>query len=221
MLWRVELKQYYKNVQKKILVQKDIIRSLLKDPKVIGDYYEAIIMDAVRESISDYFSARRGVILAENGQASRECDIIVYSAAEYGPMFLSGDIIVVNPEAVRCVIQVKGTINIENLNDAIANLAAVDRLRPGIWKLIVGFRTSIAYETLLRICAESKCVNGIFVFSSTNRFEKEDISAQMQKFVEMLKMIAAPTMYQKKDAGDYVATKVSGEGKVEGVPFPE
>jgi hypothetical protein len=221
MLWRVELKQYYKNVQKKILVQKDIIRSLLKDPKVIGDYYEAIIMDAVRESISDYFSARRGVILAESGQASRECDIIVYSAAEYGPMFLSGDIIVVNPEAVRCVIQVKGTINIENLNDAIANLAAVDRLRPGIWKLIVCFRTGIAYETLLRICAESKCVNGIFVFSSTNRFEKEDISAQMQKFVEMLKMIAAPTMYQKKDAGDYVATKVSGEGKVEGVPFPE
>jgi hypothetical protein len=37
----------------------------------------------------------------------------------------------------------------------------------------------------------------------------------------MLKMIAAPTMYQKKDAGDYVATKVSGEGKVEGVPFAE
>ncbi|MFC2026682.1 DUF6602 domain-containing protein [Chloroflexota bacterium] len=215
------MKQYYKNVQKKILVQKDIIRSLLKDPKVIGDYYEAIIMDAVRESISEYFSARRGVILAENGQASRECDIIVYSAAEYGPLFLSGDIIVVNPEAVRCVIQVKGTINTENLKDAIANLAAVNRLRPGIWKLIVGFRTSIAYETLLRICAESKCVNGIFVFSSTKQFEKEEISAQMQKFIEMLKMIVAPTMYQKKDAGDYVATKVSGEGKVEGVPFPE
>jgi len=215
------VKQYYKNVQKKILVQKDIIRSLLKDPKVIGDYYEAIIMDAVRESISEYFSARRGVILAENGQASRECDIIVYSAAEYGPLFLSGDMIVVNPEAVRCVIQVKGTINTENLKDAIANLAAVNRLRPGIWKLIVGFKTSIAYETLLRICAESKCINGIFVFSSTNRFEREEISSQMQKFIEMLKMIAAPTMYQKKDAGDYVATKVSGEGKVEGVPFAE
>jgi len=215
------VKQYYKNVQKKILIQKDIIRSLLKDPKVIGDYYEAIIMDAVRESISDYFAARRGVILTENGQASRECDIIVYSAAEYGPLFLSGDIIVVNPEAVRCVIQVKGTINTENLKDAIANLAAVDRLRPGIWKLIVGFKTSIAYETLLRICAESKCINGIFVFSSNNRFEKEEISTQMQKFIELLKLIAAPTMYQKKDAGDYVATKVSGEGKVEGVPFVE
>lgn len=215
------MKQYYRNVQKKILVQRDIIRSLLKDPKVIGDYYEAIIMDAVRESISEYFAARRGVILAENGQASRECDIIVYSAAEYGPLFLSGDMVVINPEAVRCVIQVKGTINIENLNDSIANLAAVNRLRPGIWKLIVGFRTGIPYEGLLKICAESRCVNGIFVLSTNNQYEREEIFSQMQKFVELLKMIAAPTMYQKKDAGDYVAIRVSGEGKVEGVPFAE
>jgi hypothetical protein len=215
------VKQYYHNVQKKVLVQKDIIRSLLKDPKVIGDYYEAIVMDAVRESISKYFDARRGVILSETGASSRECDIIVYSAAEYGPLFLSGDIVVVSPEAVRCVIQVKGTINIENLNDAIANLSTVNRLRAGIWKLIVGFRTGIPYENLLKICAESKCVNGIFVFSSTNRYEKEEISSQMQKFVELLKLIAAPTMYQKKDAGEYVALRVSGEGKVEGVPFPE
>jgi hypothetical protein len=215
------VKQYYHNVQKKVLVQRDIIRSLLKDPKVIGDYYEAIVMDAVRESISKYFDARRGVILSETGASSRECDIIVYSAAEYGPLFLSGDIVVVSPEAVRCVIQVKGTINIENLNDAIANLYTVNRLRAGIWKLIVGFRTGIPYENLLKICAESKCVNGIFVFSSTNRYEKEEISSQMQKFVELLKMIAAPTMYQKKDAGEYVAIRVSGEGKVEGVPFAE
>jgi len=215
------VKQYYHNVQKKVLVQKDIIRSLLKDPKVIGDYYEAIVMDAVRESISKYFDARRGVILSETGASSRECDIIVYSAAEYGPLFLSGDIVVVSPEAVRCVIQVKGTINIENLNDAIANLSTVNRLRAGIWKLIVGFRTGIPYENLLKICAESKCVNGIFVFSSNNRYEKEEISSQMQKFVELLKMIAAPTMYQKKDAGEYVALRVSGEGKVEGVPFTE
>ena len=215
------MKQYYRNVQRKVLVQKDIIRSLLKDPKIIGEYYEAIVIDAVRENISEYFAARRGVILSETGASSRECDIIVYSAAEYGPLFLSGDIVVVNPEAVRCVIQVKGTINPENLQDAIGNLSSVNRLRAGIWKLIVSFRTGIPYESLLKICAQSKCVNGIFVFSSTNRYEKEEISSQMQKFVELLKLIAAPTMYQKKDAGEYVALRVSGEGKIEGVPFTE
>ena len=215
------MKQYYWNVQKKILVQRDIIRSLLKDPKVIGDYYEAIIMEAVRESISEYFAARRGVIISNDGQSSRECDIIVYSAAEYGPLFLSGDIVVINPEAVRCVIQVKGTLNHENLQEAVKNLESVNKLRPGIWKLIVGFNTSLIYDDLVKICADSKSVNGIFALSSTNKYEKEEIPSQMQKFVELLKLIAAPTMYQTKDAGDYVALKTSGEGKIEGVPFPD
>jgi fructose-bisphosphate aldolase class 1 len=215
------MKQYYLNVQKKILVQRDIIRSLLKDPKVIGDYYEAIIMEAVRESISEYFAVRRGVILSDSGQSSRECDIIVYSAAEYGPLFLSGDIVVINPEAVRCVIQVKGTLNHENLHEAIKNLDSVNRLRPGIWKLIVGFNTNLLYNDLVKMCADSSNVNGLFVFSSTNKSEKEDIALQMQHFVELLKLIAAPTMYQTKDAGNYVALKTSGEGKIEGVPFPD
>ncbi len=215
------MQQYYWNVQKKTLVQRDIIRSLLKDPKIIGDYYEAIIMELVRESISQYFAARRGVIFSANGQNSRECDIIVYSAAEYGPLFLSGDIVVINPEAVRCVIQVKGTLNRENMREAVKNLESINKLRPGIWKLIVGFNTSLIYDELVKICADSKTVNGIFTLASTNKNETEDISSQMQKFVGLLKMIAAPTMYQTKDAGDYVALKTSGEGKIEGVPFPD
>ncbi|NLL89511.1 MAG: hypothetical protein GX226_00145 [Dehalococcoidales bacterium] len=215
------MQQYYWNVQKKILVQRDIIRSLLKDPKVIGDYYEAIIMEGVRESISQYFSARRGVIISADGQSSRECDIIVYSAAEYGPLFLSGDIVVINPEAVRCVIQVKGTLNRENLNEAIKNLNSVNRLRPGIWKIIIGYNTGLLYNDLIKVCAESRCVNGVFVLSTTNKHEKEDIDSQMQNFVELLKMITAPAMYQTKDAGDYVALKVSGEGRIQGVPFPD
>ena len=92
------MENYYKNVQEKLMVQRDIIRSLLKDPQIIGDYYEAIIRDAIRESIPESFAVRRGVILSDTGETSRECDIIVYSAAEYGPLFLSENIVVVNPD---------------------------------------------------------------------------------------------------------------------------
>ena len=215
------MKQYYRMVQEKILVQRDIICSLLKDPQIIGDYYEAIIRDAVRESISESFTVGRGVILSETGQSSRECDIIIYSAAEYGPLFVSGDIIVVNPDAVRCIIQVKGTVSNESLMDAIKSLTYVDRLRAGIWKLIVGFKTNVLYETLVKKCAESKNVNGIFVLSTSNRMEKEDITLQMQKFVGLLKSITAPGMYQKTDAGNYLALEATGKDKFEGVQFPE
>ena len=214
------MEKYYKNVQEKVLVQRDIIRSLLKDPQIIGDYYEAIIRDAIRESISASFAVRRGVILSEAGDVSRECDIIVYSTAEYGPLFLSENIVVVNPEAVRIVIQVKGTLNVENLKDAIDNLGYVNKLRKGIWKLIVGLKTTIPYEGLVNMCAQSRCVNGVFAFSTSQRHEKELISSQMEKFVGLLKSITAPGMYQRSDAGEYVALEATGVDKFAGVPFP-
>jgi hypothetical protein len=215
------VKQYYSNVQHRVLVERDIIRSLLKDPQIIGDYYEAIIREAVKESISESFAVRRGVIIADSGETSRECDIIIYSAAEYGPLFLSGDIVVLKPEAVRCVIQVKGTLNLENLKDAIANLEVVNRLRAGIWKLIVGLKTTIPYEGLVNMCAMSRCVNGAFVFSTSQRYEKELVSSQMEKFVGLLKSITAPGMYQRSDAGEYVALEATGVDKFQGVSFPE
>ncbi len=215
------MENYYKNVQEKLMVQRDIIRSLLKDPQIIGDYYEAIIRDAIRESIPESFAVRRGVILSDMGETSRECDIIVYSAAEYGPLFLSENIVVVNPDAVRIVIQVKGTLNVENLKDAIDNLESVNRLRAGIWKLVVGLKTTVPYDGLVNMCAQSRCVNGVFAFSTSQRFEKEVISTQMEKFVGLLKSMTAPGMYQRSDAGDYVALETTGVDKFAGVPFVE
>jgi hypothetical protein len=214
------MEKYYKNVQEKLLVQRDIIRSLLRDPQIIGDYYEAIIRDAIRESIPSSFAVRRGVILSEAGETSRECDIIVYSAVEYGPLFLSENIAVVNPEAVRIVVQVKGTLNVENLKDAIENLEYVHRLRTGIWKLIVGLKTTVPYEGLVNMCAQSRCINGVFAFSTSQRYEKELISLQMEKFVGLLKSITAPGMYQRSDAGEYLALEATGVDKFAGVPFP-
>ena len=215
------MENYYKKVQEKLMVQRDIIRSLLKDPQIIGDYYEAIIRDAIRESIPESFAVRRGVILSDTGETSRECDIIVYSAAEYGPLFLSENIVVVNPDAVRIVIQVKGTLNVENLKDAIENLESVNRLRAGIWKLVVGLKTTVPYEGLVNMCAQSRCVNGIFAFSTSQKYEKEVISTQMEKFVGLLKSMTAPGMYQRSDAGDYVALETTGVDKFAGVPFVE
>ena len=213
------MEQYYRKIQERIMVQRDIICSLLSDPRIIGDYYEAIVRDAVREAVSSSFSVGRGVVLAEDGRASRECDIIVYSASEYGSLFSSGDIVVVNPEAVRCVIQVKGTLTLDNLTDAVSNLESVDVLRPGIWKIIVGFKTNAEYQALVTQCALSARVNGVFVFSSSFRGETEDISLQWHKLVNIIKSITAPGMYQTNNAGRYLALDVSGRDSFNGIPF--
>jgi len=212
---------YYRKVQDQVMVQRDMINALLKDPRIIGDYYEAIVRDAVREAISSSFAVGRGVILSDSGEASKECDIIIYNTVEYGALFRSGDIVVVEPEAVRCVIQVKGTVNQDNLSEAIQSLQVVDRLRTGIWKFIVGFKSNMEYQTLVELCAQSKCVNGVFVFSSNIKQEKEEVSLQMQKLVGILKSITAPRMYQTNDAGRYLSLEISGKDSFHGVPFPD
>jgi len=217
----MSMEQYYRKVQERVMVQRDVINSLLKDPRIIGDYYEAIVRDAVREAVSASFAVGRGVVLASDGRASKECDIIVYNAVEYGPLFSSGDIVVVSPESVRCVIQVKGTVGMDNMGDATQSLAAVDHLRSGIWKFIVGFKTNVEYQNLVDLCAQSRSVNGIFLFSSAYKQEKEDISLQMQKLVSILKSITAPGVYQTNDAGRYVVLEVGRSDSFQGVPFPE
>ncbi len=215
------LDDFYRRIQDDIIIKRDAICSLLTDPRIIGDYYEAIIRDAVRDTVSSSFGVGRGVVLNENGQASRESDIIIYSAAEYGTLFKSGDIVVVSPDAVRCVMQVKGSISMDNLNDSFTNLQSVNNLRPGIWKFIVGFKTNTEYMSLVQKCAESKTVNGIFVFSSTYRDETEDISLQWKKLSNILRSITAPKLYQTNNAGDYVALDVSGQESFSGIPFPK
>ena len=109
----------------------------------------------------------------------------------------------------------------DNLNDSFTNLGSVNALRPGIWKFIVGFKTNTEYLSLVQKCAESKTVNGIFVFSSTYRDETEDISLQWKKLSNILRSITAPKLYQTNNAGDYVALDVSGKESFSGIPFPK
>jgi len=214
------MEQYYRKIQEKVLVQRDIINSLIKDQRVIGDYYEAIIRDVIRENVAEAFAVGRGVVLSKEGKTSRECDIIVYNIAEYGPLFKSGEIVVISPEAVRCVVEVKGTIIKNSLSDAVKNLSSVDELRRGIWKFIIGFNTKIDYQSLVKQCAQSKTVNGIFVFNSTSQHEKEDISLQMQKFVGVLKEITLPAAHHMFDAEDIVVLEAIGSGEFNAEPFP-
>lgn len=44
---------------------------------------------------------------------SRQCDILIYDVARFPPVFRDGEFVVVRPEAVRAVIEVKGSLSIK------------------------------------------------------------------------------------------------------------
>jgi hypothetical protein len=52
---------------------------------------------------------------------SRECDILVYDVMRYPVVFRDGDFVIIRPEAVRAVIEVKGSLSLQETRDALAS----------------------------------------------------------------------------------------------------
>jgi len=204
---------YYRKIQDKLLIQKDMIDNLLKTqhPRVRSDYYEAILRDLVRESVPKSFSVGRGIILDNDGRHSEECDLILYDSSSFDTWFQSGEIVVVTPEAVRCIIEIKRTLTSDHIVDAIQNLKSANNLRKGIFKFIAGFYTSALYSELVSQCIYSKTVNGMFIFSSKKREDEDKINVQMKNFIEIIKIITKPAAINSCDAGDFFYHEVNGD----------
>ena len=189
--------EYYRKIQDKLLIQKDMIDALLKNQNtgVRSDYYEAIIRDLIRENVPKAFSVSRGIILNKEGQNSEECDLILYESSSFDTWFQSGEIVVVSPEAVRAVIEVKRTLSHRSISDAISNLEHVDNLRSGIFKFVVGFSTNTPYDDLVQKCIQSKMVNSMFVFDTHKAQDKKTIESEMKRFIEIVKQITSTSFF--------------------------
>ena len=214
------MEEYYKRIQDKLLIQKEMIDALLKsqNQKVRSDYYEAIIRDLVRESVPKAFSVARGIILNKEGQNSEECDLILYESATFDTWFQSGEIVVVCPEAARAVIEVKRTLNHRNMADAITNLEHVNNLRSGIFKFVVGFSTKTPYDNLVQQCIQSKMVNRMFVFNTQKAEDKRTIESEMKRFIEITKQITSTSFFADFSAEASYIHKVGkpiGDAKAE------
>jgi|GEM_PF-5727783 len=87
-----------------------------------GRYKERLLIDLISNFIPDKYSIGSGFILfptkelTENGyiidhQLSGELDIIVYDSTNYSTIFKDQDIVVLRPESVRVIIEVKSALN--------------------------------------------------------------------------------------------------------------
>jgi len=96
--------------------------------KLYGDVYET----ELREVISEFFSRYKvgyGIVYKDTESRSNEIDIIIYKGQ---PLFESSSLVVVSPEAVKAVIQVKGYItnpkrDFENIR---SNIDSARKLNP-------------------------------------------------------------------------------------------
>lgn len=113
------LREYYSSQAKLMLAQYKNINRLLgptDDYTHPGDFCEILLRDFLRRFLPPSLSADKGFF---HGRAALDgkdihcpdIDILIHDTHEYRPLFRMGDFVIVQPQAVRGIIQVKRTFS--------------------------------------------------------------------------------------------------------------
>jgi len=105
-----------------------------------GRYKERLLADVIREFLPRTVEVGTGFVLFPHADVnppggsqfhdplnqsaysvSRECDILVYDVMRHPVVFRDGDFVIIRPEAVRAVIEVKGSLSLQETRDALAS----------------------------------------------------------------------------------------------------
>ncbi|MFW6226441.1 MAG: DUF6602 domain-containing protein [bacterium] len=113
------LKDYISLISKSLEYKSCLINLFTGHGPTIGAWREHILIDLIREHIPKRFSVSSGFIYETKDRISPQIDIIIYDSLSYGTLFRFGDVVVVRPESVYAIIEVKSKLNKKNLEKAI------------------------------------------------------------------------------------------------------
>lgn len=103
----------------------------------LGTYKERLLAQSIRTFIPKAFEVGTGFVMfpcegrsgpfrdmhnQSDFDVSRQCDIIVYDAFNHPPVFQDGDFVVLRPESVKAVIEVKGSITRKSISDCLLSM---------------------------------------------------------------------------------------------------
>jgi hypothetical protein len=119
----------------------DLLDRLIGDAHYpsLGQYKERLLADAIRGFLPRTVEVGTGFVMFPHADMnppggvefhdplnqsaysmSPQCDILVYDVARYPTVFRDGDFVVIRPEAVRAVIEVKGSLTIKETRKALS-----------------------------------------------------------------------------------------------------
>lgn len=140
---RTDLTGYAALIGESFQYRVDLLERLLRSRHYpsLGTYKERLLAKTVRSFLPKTVEVGTGFILFPcedesppaggayhdplNQSAydvSRQCDIIVYDAFSHPPVFQDGDFVVLRPESVCAIIEVKGSLNKRELSGSLVSL---------------------------------------------------------------------------------------------------
>jgi hypothetical protein len=139
---------------------------LIKDRVSLGIENESILREFLKSYVPKHYSIGHGFIFKNHKEVSRQCDIIIYDSSFFSPIFKQGDFVVVPPESVMSVIEVKTEISSGNFLDAaIDNITSVRTLNNRISGIIFAYRGT----------GPIKIINSLTEYYQNNRISSKEV----------------------------------------------
>ena len=111
---------YFRLVSDELLLKLNQSRQFIKKHNpTIGILTEEILRSFLKNYLPKSISVEQGFILSQNGEMSKQCDILIYDSNNYAPFYRINDIVVVPSDSVLAVIEVKTTLTKQIFHNVI------------------------------------------------------------------------------------------------------
>ncbi|MEN1710965.1 DUF6602 domain-containing protein [Pseudomonas aeruginosa] len=93
-----------------------------------GALAEAVLRQFLKEHLPGGIGVEQGFIADASGNLSKQCDILIYDAHLYAPLYRAGGVVVVPVEAIIAIVEVKTSINRRAFHDVISYFRSFENL---------------------------------------------------------------------------------------------
>lgn len=156
---------YQQSIAAEFAAIKDRVRFFINDNHwgEDGRYKEVILMNYLRKILPSNVSVGTGFVKNRNGELTNQIDLIIYKEL-YPRLFSEGDFVVVMPESVLGIIEVKSTSTTSVLTSRSNNLSVIQKA-----------------EKNGKIIGNKKIFNGIFTYDNKVSFNSKFINTNIAK----------------------------------------
>lgn len=126
----MNVKRYFESLSLELAALKDRVRVFIKDAHWLsdGEWKESVLRSVIARSLPSDIKIGRGFILTPSG-ISTQIDILLYASAA-PVLFRDGDLVIIQPSAVKGVIEVKTKLNQQSLKKAVNTIKKIGELLP-------------------------------------------------------------------------------------------
>ena len=153
---------YYQSLAGEIYGLRNRLREILDDPDnpnwvADGEWKESVLRTALRRHLPRTVEVGRGFVVQPD-RNSRQIDLL-FHRADAPVVFRDGDLVVVTPDAVAGIIEVKTSVNTAKFTEAVAQLTnRIESVRDGSGRGrffgLFAYDSGVQTEAALRILEE-------------------------------------------------------------------